>query len=216
MNLFINDNADYCEIGIDGRIEAISAETLYAKVCELADKGRRDIRVNANNVDFISSAGIRTMLQSLRKMSSLGGHFRIVRASYAVQQSLALSGLSNLITPGRTVPRGESPAQPRPTSLAMSDDRCGKKAVLHLAGRLDAADAEKVAAKVNELAESGISELEFDTGAIEYISSGGIRALLQSQRRMSAAGGKMHIGRASRFVLDALAMSGLSALLISK
>ncbi|MBN1404691.1 MAG: anti-sigma factor antagonist [Opitutales bacterium] len=214
MNICIKENDGWVDVCAKGRLEALEAEKLYDAVCKCTDKGCRDLRLDLDDIDFISSAGIRALLQSMRKLSASKGMFRITRASFVVQQSLALSGLSSLIMPAKNAQTPSAfPAKPQESQLYISEERSDEKLVLKLSGRLDAYNSEKLFDCVREHAGAGIKELAFDAEGVEYMSSAGIRALVQSHKHMRAAGGSVHISKASRFVLDALAMSGLSSML---
>ena len=98
MNITSSQNNGSMELRVEGRLDAISSEKFFEAVCEQASAGQRDIRVDAAAVNYISSAGLRAMLQSQRKMTSLGGTFTIVKASDFVAQTLAMSGLDSLLT----------------------------------------------------------------------------------------------------------------------
>jgi len=97
MNITTSQQSGWLEIRVDGRLDAISSERFFESVCECVSKGNSDIRVDASAVNYISSAGLRAMLQSQRKLASVNGSFKVVRASDFVSQTLAMSGLDCLM-----------------------------------------------------------------------------------------------------------------------
>jgi anti-sigma B factor antagonist len=98
MNITTSQQSGWMELRVEGRLDAISSEKFFEAVCEQALRGQRDIRVDASLVNYISSAGLRALLQSQRKLSSQGGSFAVVKASDFVAQTLAMSGLDSLLT----------------------------------------------------------------------------------------------------------------------
>lgn len=97
MNITTSQQSGWLEMHVDGRLDAISSERFFEAVCECVAKGNTDVRVDAMAVAYISSAGLRAMLQSQRKLSSVNGTFRVIRASDFVSQTLAMSGLDSLM-----------------------------------------------------------------------------------------------------------------------
>ena len=86
-------------------------------------------------------------------------------------------------------------------------------AVLHLAGRLDAAWAGPLQAAAGELVRDGRHRLRLDAAELEYLSSAGLRVLLRIRRELDAVNGSLAIVNPSAFVRDTLRMSGLESLL---
>ena len=77
-----------------------------------------------------------------------------------------------------------------------------------LAGRLDAAQAERAQAFLDELDAPGV----LDLGGLEYISSAGLGVLLKTQKRMMAAGGGLRLVNVSPHINDIFRYSGFDRL----
>lgn len=92
----------------------------------------------------------------------------------------------------------------------------GDRAVLRVAGRLDAAWAEHFHGAVRDAVRDGHDQVRVDASALEYLSSAGIRTLLKIQRELTAVKGSFGIIRASTFVADTLRLSGLQQFLVSE
>lgn len=97
MNITTSQQNGWTEMKVEGRLDAITSEKLFEAVCDCAAKGNKDVRIDASAVDYISSAGLRAMLQSQRKLASEGGSFSVAKASDFVSRTLAMSGLDVLI-----------------------------------------------------------------------------------------------------------------------
>ena len=83
---------------------------------------------------------------------------------------------------------------------------------LEITGRLDTTTAPNLEAVINELSED-TKELVFDMSDLEYISSAGIRVLLQAYKKMNLNQGIMRIEKANDIVLEVFEMTGLSQML---
>jgi len=77
---------------------------------------------------------------------------------------------------------------------------------LELVGRLDTTTAPELDAVIsNEL--NDVNELNFDFKGLEYISSAGLRVLLQAQKIMNNKG-KMSIKNVNEDIMDVFEMTG--------
>jgi len=97
MNITTSQQSGWLEMRVEGRLDAISSDRFFEAVCECVANGESDVRVNASAVNYISSAGLRAMLQSQRKLASVNGSFKVIKASDFVSQTLAMSGLDCLM-----------------------------------------------------------------------------------------------------------------------
>lgn len=91
----------------------------------------------------------------------------------------------------------------------------GKHVVLHLNGRLDVAWSDHVLNLVRQELRDGRHHVWIDASALAYLSSAGIRVLIQLRREVTAVQGEFFVIRPSEFVDQTLRMSGLDALIAS-
>lgn len=78
-------------------------------------------------------------------------------------------------------------------------------------GRLDTMTAPELEAAVRESID-GITELVFDFGALEYVSSAGLRVLLSAQKTMNKQG-SMVIKNVCETVMEVFEVTGFSDIL---
>jgi anti-anti-sigma factor len=97
LTITVSEEAGASLLTLSGRLDAMTADSFFQAVCAEIAKGRTKVLADATAVPYISSAGLRALLQSHRKALSAGGSFRIVRASAFVLQTIAMSGLDPLI-----------------------------------------------------------------------------------------------------------------------
>ena len=85
------------------------------------------------------------------------------------------------------------------------------KAAFELEGRLDTVTAPELEKAIGELPES-VSELALDFGALDYISSAGLRVLLTTHKAMAKKGG-MTICRVNGIISEIFEVTGFSDIL---
>ncbi|MCL4237429.1 MAG: STAS domain-containing protein [Anaerolineae bacterium] len=81
--------------------------------------------------------------------------------------------------------------------------------IVEIVGRLDSAHAASLAQHVEEALAHGRPHLILDMSAVTFISSAGLRALLQSDKRTAAAGGTLTLVNPSEPVEKVLELVGL-------
>ncbi len=82
----------------------------------------------------------------------------------------------------------------------------GTRLIFSLSGRLDTGSAPELEEAVKELPHD-LTELIFDTSALEYISSAGLRVLLSAHKFMESRG-KMVIRNAGPALMDVFDITG--------
>lgn len=83
-----------------------------------------------------------------------------------------------------------------------------KNLVIELEGRLDTTTAPQLEAELKNSLD-GVTELVFDLGALEYISSAGLRVLLSAYKTMRGQG-SMKITNANELVKEVFEVTGFS------
>jgi anti-sigma B factor antagonist len=83
-----------------------------------------------------------------------------------------------------------------------------KTLVIELEGRLDTTTAPQLEAELKNSLD-GVTELVFDLGALEYISSAGLRVLLSAYKTMRGQG-SMKITNANELVKEVFEVTGFS------
>ena len=76
-----------------------------------------------------------------------------------------------------------------------------------LSGRLDTTTAPQLEEALAS-ALDGVADLVFDFGKIEYISSAGLRILLNTQKKIGAAGGSMKLTGVNDVVREVFEVTG--------
>lgn len=87
----------------------------------------------------------------------------------------------------------------------------GQEAVIALEGRLDTVTAPDLEKELQEILPN-ITKLVFDFANLEYLSSAGLRVLLNTQKIISKVG-KMIVKNVNDTIMDVFDMTGFSSIL---
>ena len=96
--------------------------------------------------------------------------------------------------------------------MTINVERDFELVTLEITGRLDTTTAPNLEAVIQELSED-TKELVFDMSEVEYISSAGIRVVLNAYKKMHSNQGIMRIEKANDTVREVFEMTGLSDML---
>ena len=92
--------------------------------------------------------------------------------------------------------------------MTINVERDFELVTLEITGRLDATTSPNLEVIINELSED-IKELVFDMSGLEYISSAGIRVMLNAYKKMNINQGIMRIEKVNNLVSKVFEMNGL-------
>ncbi|MCH7927080.1 MAG: STAS domain-containing protein [Candidatus Dadabacteria bacterium] len=87
---------------LDGRLDAYWSDHLESELTKCIRDGIYKLRIDMSAVSYLSSAGIRVLLQSYKKLNKINGDFNLVNISKNVEIVLKLSGIEALLRPIET------------------------------------------------------------------------------------------------------------------
>ena len=92
---FKNDKmGDYYVVSIAGRLDATTSGELE-KQCDIwLSQGEHDIILDMGNLEYISSAGLRSILSSAKKLKKKGGNLHLCGLVGLVAEVLKMSGFA--------------------------------------------------------------------------------------------------------------------------
>ncbi len=85
-------------ISISGRVDSSTAPQLEQTLEDRMGEGRHSLVLEMSDVNYLSSAGLRTLVSALRACKKKGGDVRIANPSERVSEVMALAGLDSLFT----------------------------------------------------------------------------------------------------------------------
>lgn len=80
-----------------GSIDALSVGECAQFFTTQMEQGKYHLVIDLGGVDFMSSAGLRLLLQAVKDARQKGGDLRLAGASPAVEKMLKLSGFFNIL-----------------------------------------------------------------------------------------------------------------------
>lgn len=97
MQLTKVQRGEIVEVRISGRLDGYWAEHLSTGLADVVREGGHQIRVNLSDVSFLSSAGIRVLVQCFKQLRAIDGSLAVSQPSQHVSDVLKLAGLHDLL-----------------------------------------------------------------------------------------------------------------------
>jgi anti-anti-sigma factor len=85
------------QISIQGSVDGLTAGSLMDSLAALVHSGQSRLVVDFSGVDYISSAGLRALLATVKESRQAGGDLRLSNVSADVNRVLELSGFTNIL-----------------------------------------------------------------------------------------------------------------------
>ena len=92
-----NQDGNRLTVALDGRIDTLTAPQLETELAPLLD-GVAALVLDLTQVAYISSAGLRVLLSTHKKMLAAGGSLTIANAVPAVREVFDITGFSDILT----------------------------------------------------------------------------------------------------------------------
>jgi anti-sigma B factor antagonist/stage II sporulation protein AA (anti-sigma F factor antagonist) len=80
-----------------GRLDAITSPKIEKRVFESINNGQHQILLNFAEVDYLSSAGMRMLLATTKKLKSLSGKLVLCSVNPSVMDILRMSGFDHVL-----------------------------------------------------------------------------------------------------------------------
>jgi anti-sigma B factor antagonist len=96
MKTDVRQETNSTVIDVSGSVDALTAPELSKTLLDQIADGHANLVVNLIGVEFMSSAGLRTLLGAVKEARSNGGDLRIASATPGVDKVLKMSGFHNI------------------------------------------------------------------------------------------------------------------------
>jgi anti-sigma B factor antagonist len=96
MKIRIDKKDSLIIIFVSGDINAVTCEKLQEKIDELITNGNKHLLLDLAEVDYISSAGLRIILATAKRLYN-SGIFAVSRPKPTIREILEMVGLANII-----------------------------------------------------------------------------------------------------------------------
>ncbi|HOJ71435.1 MAG TPA: STAS domain-containing protein [Syntrophorhabdaceae bacterium] len=81
---------------VKGRIDAVTAPEFEKKMLEVIEQGERTILINMSGLEYISSAGLRSILTIAKKLKAENGEVFFAALQGAVEEVFKISGFHSI------------------------------------------------------------------------------------------------------------------------
>jgi anti-sigma B factor antagonist len=84
-------------VAISGSVDALTADEVTQYLTNGISAGKEQIVLDLSQVDFMSSAGLRAILATLKESRKQGGNLHLANAQPGVEKILKMSGITSIV-----------------------------------------------------------------------------------------------------------------------
>ncbi len=96
MNTDIKHEDSVTIVAVSGSVDALTAPDLARAIVDEIAEGHVYLVIDLTGVEFMSSAGLRTLLGAVKESRSQGGDLRIASTNPGIDKVLKMSGFHNI------------------------------------------------------------------------------------------------------------------------
>ena len=85
-------------MAVTGRVDSATAPELESSLKKLVEAEKTQIVLDLKNVEYMSSAGLRAMVSTLKAVKRVNGDLRLASPSPRVEEVLRLAGLTSIFS----------------------------------------------------------------------------------------------------------------------
>jgi anti-anti-sigma factor len=111
MEIIRQEREGALELLVRGRLDGYWAHHLSSAIDEVLREGIHTLALNLSETTYVSSAGLRVLVDAYKQFAGVDGAFRVAEPSPAVKQVLDLAGLGPLLCPARGAARAAAPQE---------------------------------------------------------------------------------------------------------
>ena len=97
MEIKIKEINEVTVVGIEGKLDTSTSPEAVAKIGNLLDDGQKKIILNLENLNYLSSSGLRVFLVLAKRLKSSGGIIKLCCPNDVVKDILDISGFDTII-----------------------------------------------------------------------------------------------------------------------
>ena len=97
MKIDIQDTSDVKVVRFEGKLDSNTTPEAEAALNEAVEQGASKILIDFEDLDFVSSAGLRILLATAKKLGTQGGALRVCSLNETVRDIFDISGFSTLL-----------------------------------------------------------------------------------------------------------------------
>ncbi len=98
MEVTVREVKEVTVLSFDGNLDTNTAPQAQEQIDQLIDGGSSRILINFNELNYISSAGLRVLLATAKKLKAASGDLKICCLNQTVQEVFDISGFSSILS----------------------------------------------------------------------------------------------------------------------
>jgi anti-anti-sigma factor len=97
MEITTKQESSVLVIALKGRMDAVTAPFFDKAFAGWVSSGSKDMLINLGSLDYISSAGLRSILSAAKQLKIAGGSLHLAALKDAVKEVVTLSGFYTIL-----------------------------------------------------------------------------------------------------------------------
>jgi anti-sigma B factor antagonist len=102
MEISVTESGDVRILSFQGNLDTNTSPDAENEINGLIDAGAQKLLVNFENLDYISSAGLRILLATAKKLKASQGDLKICCLNETVQEVFDISGFATILSVSKT------------------------------------------------------------------------------------------------------------------
>lgn len=96
IDINVSDQDQVTLVEVSGRVDSMNANQFGSALTEQIDGGKIHLVLDLSSVEYMSSAGLREIVTSLKKAKKASGDLRLAQPSDRVREVLEMAGLDSI------------------------------------------------------------------------------------------------------------------------
>jgi len=97
VQIQVKKDHDILIVSVEGRMDTVSAPEFQKRMEDLLDQGETGILMDFGKLEYVSSAGLRSILVAAKKAKSLGGRVSCCSLQDMVRKVFDISGFTGML-----------------------------------------------------------------------------------------------------------------------
>ncbi|MFI3287213.1 MAG: STAS domain-containing protein [Rikenellaceae bacterium] len=98
MEIQITKQEEKIEVKVIGRIDTVTAAQFEQETAELLSVPAAQISLNCEELSYVSSSGLRSLLKLLKSVTAIGGSLTLCGLKAEIKEVFDITGFSSLFT----------------------------------------------------------------------------------------------------------------------
>lgn len=98
MQIATQEQGNVAVVAVNGRVDSATAPDLESALKKLVETEKTQIVLDLMDVEYMSSAGLRAMVSTLKSVKRVNGDLRVANPSPRVDEVLRLAGLTSIFS----------------------------------------------------------------------------------------------------------------------